>query len=200
MWKIFVVILILVIALTGATVGIFFAAYPLRFRDEIREASIRFDVEPGLVASVIRAESGFRPNSVSPKGAVGLMQVMPATARYVVDMIKAMPGLDLSEDEKIALGNLDNLHDPRVNITIGVAYISYLIGKFGDVRTAVIAYNAGEGNVRRWLGREDLTKTITKVADGEVRQIKVLHTSPFPETNAYVARVMNAIRVYRSRV
>ncbi len=85
-------------------------------------------VDPGLVHAVIRAESAYRPDAVSPKGAVGLMQLMPATARR--------------------FGVLDREH-PESNVSAGTAYLRLLLDRFGSLPLALAAYNAGEGAVMR---------------------------------------------------
>jgi hypothetical protein len=85
-------------------------------------------VDPGLVHAVIRAESAYRPDAVSPKGAVGLMQLMPATARR--------------------FGVADREH-PESNVSAGAAYLRLLLDRFNSVPLALAAYNAGEGAVMR---------------------------------------------------
>lgn len=97
------------------------------YASEIREISKRHGVDPGLVESVIRAESAFNPTAVSRAGARGLMQLMPKTA--------------------IALGVRDSFN-PRENIEGGVRHLRYLLDRYpGNVALAVAAYNAGEGAV-----------------------------------------------------
>lgn len=92
-----------------------------------RQARAR-GVDPGLVHAVIRAESGYRPDAVSPKGAVGLMQLMPATASR--------------------FGVADREH-PESNVSAGTAYLRQLLDRFNSVPLALAAYNAGEGAVMR---------------------------------------------------
>ena len=147
--------------------SISFFAFPLRYKDDIKRAAGEFCVDPVLVAAVIRAESNFDARATSAKGARGLMQLLPSTAEFVAGLVS----MDAYE-----------LENSRDNIRLGTAYLRYLFDKFGDTRTVLIAYNAGEGNVVRWLG------------DGDV-----LTGSPFPETNAYVERVLNAMNYYRLR-
>jgi hypothetical protein len=92
----------------------------------------RHDVEPSLVDSVIRVESNYNPNAVSPKGAMGLMQLIPSTARR--------------------FGVNDTFH-PQQNIEGGVRYLKYLMQLYnGDERLALAAYNAGEGAVAKYKG------------------------------------------------
>lgn len=98
-------------------------------QDIVDEASARHGVDPDLVHSVIRAESNYNPNAVSPVGASGLMQLMPATARQ--------------------LGVL-NAFNPKDNIEGGVKYLRYLQDKFQDPVLALAAYNAGPGSVEKY--------------------------------------------------
>jgi FAD/FMN-containing dehydrogenase len=99
---------------------------------EIREAAARYGVEEGLIKAVIRVESGFNSRAVSPKGARGLMQLMPGTASM--------------------LGVRDSF-DPRQNIDGGVRHLRGLIDRFGsDLKLALAAYNAGEQAVMNHRG------------------------------------------------
>ncbi len=104
----------------------------------LREASITHNIDYELLKALIATESGFDAGAVSPKGAVGLMQVMPATAgRFGVVADKRA-----TVEQKLA--------DPGVNIRAGVRYLSYLIKLFpGQLELALAAYNAGEGAVQR---------------------------------------------------
>ena len=145
-----------------------FFAFPLKYQEYIRAASIEFGVDKVLIASVIRAESRFRPDAVSSKGAIGLMQIMPQTAKFIAAELE-LTDYDVS--------------DPQTNIIMGTFYLRYLLDKFLDVKTALAAYNAGEGRVVTWL-------------NGAER----LETTPFRETNEYIERVMNARTYYRLRL
>src|SRR5215467_8731246 len=96
----------------------------------VREAALRYGVDPRLVLLVMQAESGFRLGAVSPKGATGLMQLMPGTAARL---------------------GVSNILDPRENIFGGVKYLRWLLDRFGgDVRLALAGYNAGEGAVESY--------------------------------------------------
>jgi hypothetical protein len=107
-------------------------------KQHLRDAAAEHGIEPELLQALIATESGFDPSAVSPKGAIGLMQVLPATAqRY-----------GLSGDAKMPLAM--KLTDPRTNIRTGVRYLSDLIRMFpGQLELALAAYNAGEGAVQR---------------------------------------------------
>lgn len=102
------------------------------YAEQIRRASSLYGVDPNLVKAVIATESNFDPKAVSPKGARGLMQLMPSTARRF---------------------GVENIHDPQENIQGGVQYLRHLLDLFGgDLVLALAAYNAGEGVVQS-LGR-----------------------------------------------
>lgn len=124
----------------------------------------KYDVRPELVLSMIKAESAFKSDAVSKKGAVGLMQLMPATAEYIAKKI--------SYDKKICLT------DAECNITLGTAYFAYLKGLFNYDFEALCAYNAGEGIVRKWLTSEMYS------ADGVTLDIV-----PYAQTADYVSKI-----------
>ena len=103
------------------------------FEPLVQEYAARHGLRPGLVRAVIQVESGFNPGATSPKGAMGLMQLMPATAR--------------------ALG-VHRPYDPTENIRGGTAYLRQLLDRYGgDEVLALAAYNAGSGTVDRYGGQ-----------------------------------------------
>jgi soluble lytic murein transglycosylase len=149
--------------------------YPLEYEEAIKQHAERNDLDPALIAAVIHAESGFVPDSQSSKGAVGLMQILPATAQFVADQ----PGRPSPAPHR--------LEDPEVNIAYGSRYMRYLVDSLGSVPRALAAYNGGESNVRRWL------------ADSRARgkPLRLPEDIPFSETRAYVDRVEELTPIYR---
>ena len=123
------------------------------FEELVLEHSQRQSLRPELVRAVIQVESGFDPQATSPKGAMGLMQLMPQTAR--------------------SLGVL-NAYDPEENIRGGTAYLRQLLNKYGSEQLALAAYNAGPGAVDKYDGvppyretREYVRKVGSKAGPGE---------------------------------
>lgn len=110
-----------------------------KYEKLLNDAANEFNLDPALLKAVMAAESGFNPNAVSPKGAVGLMQVMPATAERF--------GLQADRKKTVA----QKLTDPRTNIRIGARYLRVLRDMYPNQQHLVLAsYNAGEGAVQKY--------------------------------------------------
>jgi soluble lytic murein transglycosylase len=139
--------------------------------------------EPALVHSIIRQESGFDQNAVSPVKAQGLMQLMPSTAKIVAKELGVR--YDVS----------DLTQNPTYNITLGQTYLNGLVDDFdGSYIAAIAGYNAGPGRIRRWLrDNGDIRK-------GEVDAIDWIEQIPIAETRNYVQRVLEGLYIYRSRL
>ncbi len=143
-------------------------AYPRPYREEVQASGL----SPSLVYAVIKAESGFREDAVSRAGAVGLMQVKPSTAEFICT--KRGVAFDASR-----------LCEGGYNVTVGCMYLAYLLERFPQTETALAAYNAGEGTVRRWL------------QDGEVSSDgNTLDKIPYAETSSYVKKVLKFRKIY----
>jgi soluble lytic murein transglycosylase len=139
-----------------------------------REARVEH-LDPAFVAAVIYAETKFDPRT-SSAGALGLMQIEPATARFLAH---------LSGGTEFTLTDLSH---PATNIAYGSYYLRYLLNLYGGNRMlALAAYNAGTTNVDRWLARARAHGTALTAA-----------AIPFPQTRAYVAKVEAATKTYRS--
>jgi soluble lytic murein transglycosylase len=112
--------------------------YPLAYEQIVRGHARHYRLDPALLAAVIYQESKFRPDVRSKSGAVGLMQLLPATAKGIA----------------IHTGGtrfrVDDLYDPELNVRYGAWYLRHLLDRYGDEETALAAYNAGQENVDRW--------------------------------------------------
>lgn len=177
--KIFFILLVVVIgiaALVGpAAQGVLRMLYPLEYEKKILECAQKYNVDPYLIMGLIKAESNFIPDARSHKDASGLMQLTDGTAEWVAGQV----GM---EDYSFEI-----LTDPNTNIEMGVWYLSYLMDEYGgDLVLALCAYNAGMGNVGKWLASEKYS------ADG-----KTLHTIPFADTRCYVDNTQQYADMYR---
>jgi soluble lytic murein transglycosylase len=149
---------------------------PLSYSSVIRQQAAAKHLSPALVAGVIYAETKFDART-SPAGAVGLMQIEPATALF------------LAKRSGATTFNTSDLNDPAVNIAYGCYYLRYLLDEYhGNVIDALAAYNGGESNVDLWIAAARAHGHSLTVSD-----------IPFPETRAYVAKVLSAEREYRSK-
>jgi len=149
---------------------------PLAWSDVIRQQAAAKHLDPALIAGVIYAETKFDPRN-SAAGAMGPMQLMPQTAAF------------LARRSGATTFTTSDLNTPQVNIAYGSYYLRYLLNEYhGNVTLALAAYNGGESNVDRWLAEAR--------ADGHPFTIGDI---PFPETRAYVVRVLSAEREYRSK-
>lgn len=127
-----------------------------QYHNFIVQAAIQYQIDPALIKAIILAESGYNPKAVSKSGAKGLMQLMPDTAE--------------------ALG-VEDIFNPRQNITGGVQYFKHLVNRFnGDVKLALAAYNAGSRYVRNYNG-----------------------VPPFKATRCYIKKVLKYYQKYKNQ-
>ncbi len=139
-------------------------------------------VDGAFIHALIRQESGFREAVVSPAGAAGLMQLMPATARAVAQ--KA----NIHHRER-------DLFDPAHNVRLGTLYIQERLAQFdGNKMLALAAYNAGRGRVLEWL------KIFGDPRNGSITALDWLEFIPFSETRNYVQRILENTQIYRLRM
>lgn len=145
--------------------------YPAVYSDIVNGISSEYKINPLLILSVMREESRFNSRAVSRAGALGLMQLMPYTARRMARLLGYED--DLLSDEEIL--------SPSVNITLGSYYLGRLLDEFGSVPVAVAAYNAGENAVRRWLKAYEYHDVDEFIED-----------IPYRETRHYVKKVLRS--------
>jgi soluble lytic murein transglycosylase len=149
-------------------------ALPLRHDDIIRQQAADKDLDPALIAAVIYEESRFR-DQTSHAGARGLMQITPETADAIA---KHSGGTRFTQED---------LADPQINISYGSYYLRLLLDHYDQNETlAIAAYNAGMGNVDRWVNQA-----------GGPDSFRSADHIPFPETRAYVENVMDRRGDYR---
>ena len=133
----------------------------------------KYNIDKYEVLSIIKAESNFKADAVSSKNAIGLMQLTLDTANWCAER----NGIDkISESD---------LYVPEINIKLGIYYYNYLLERYGDFDTALAAYNAGMGNVDKWL------KNTKYSNDG-----KKINTTPYQETNRYITKINNNLKIY----
>jgi len=179
---IFAVIVITLICLSIYIVSIFLAdtetdflklQYPKDYHDIVSLCSSEYNVNENLIFSIIRTESRFDQNAVSPAGARGLMQIMPSTFEWLQEK-RGVSGLYTEND----------LFNPEINIKYGTYFLSILLNEYEDDNSAIAAYNAGF-IVGDWL------KNPKYSSDGVT-----LDYIPYQETSEYVRRVNEAIAKY----
>ncbi len=151
------------------------AAYPLKYEEIVTKYAEENALPPSLVYAVIHTESRFNEQAVSSAGAKGLMQLMDATYTWVQTRI---PG----DDEP-----LERVFDPEVNIRCGCKVLEIVMSQFDHTETALAAYNAGSGNVSKWLKNSEYSD------DGVT-----LKYIPVEETREYVVRVLKAQEMYQT--
>lgn len=145
----------------------------VEYEDLIRAYAAKNDIPPAYVASVIMAESSYRPEAVSSVNAQGLMQILPSTAEWIAGKL----------DETYVEGSL---FDPETNIRYGCWYLGFLMHRYdGDMRCSSSAYHAGQGTVDKWLADPNYS------ADG-----KTLDVIGYDSTNTYVSRVLRYYEKY----
>jgi soluble lytic murein transglycosylase len=148
-------------------------AYPQDYAEYVTVYAEKYGVPEELVYAVIRTESDFDSGAVSSAGAVGLMQLMPQTFKWLTDEI-------LFEHMESGM-----IYDPETNIRYGTYYLSRLYDRYGNWEVALAAYNGGPGNVDKWLEND-------RYADGEGGLKRI----PFRETRHFVVRVTDARDMY----
>lgn len=153
--------------------------YPIEYHETIVEKAAIYELDPLLVAAIIRVETNYKVGLVSRKGALGVMQLMPDTANWIMEQTK--------QKQRWSMDELMNEVEP--NIELGAWYIHSLLKQFDqNGAAAVAAYNAGPGNVNQWLRKQ--------VWDGQLETAKT--QIPFPETRLYVQRVFHYYSKYKS--
>jgi soluble lytic murein transglycosylase len=173
--RLFFVLIVVLTVFLLTNKGFWRIIYPLPYKEIIYSEAAKNNVDPLLVAAIIKSESDFNPAAESSVGARGIMQIMPDTGAWVAKKM----GMSRFEP--------DDLFDANTNIKIGCWYINNLNQEFaGNKILVVAAYNGGIGNVKGWLQKDQWSGE-----HGTVEQI------PFEETREYIKRVLKAYSRYR---
>lgn len=147
--------------------------YPLKYEEQILAGSKKYSLDPYLISSVIYVESKFVEGAHSRRGAIGLMQIMPETAKWIAE----------SKSEVFQEGRL---YRAEVNIDYGCWYLASLRSEFdGNLIYMLTAYNAGRGTLKRWIVEDRLGEN------------NILGDIPYQETRNYVRQVFKAYEIYR---
>lgn len=150
------------------------ALFPRPYWADLKRYSTQNELDPFLVASLIRQESEFNAGAVSHKNAVGLMQLLPGTGKKV------------AKEEKLRHFSANQLFTPGVNLQLGTRYFRTMVDKFGSFEYALAAYNAGSDRVEDWLSA------------GNYRDPQeFVESIPFTETREYVQAILRNASVYR---
>lgn len=149
--------------------------YPIRYEEQVKKNAQETGIDELLIYSIIKAESGFEATVKSASGAVGLMQVMYPTAEEIAEKLGIE---DLTEEQ---------LYEVETNIMLGTKYFSMLLDAYDNkLNLAIIAYNAGMGNVNTWLEEGIINEQGTDIEN-----------IPFAETKVYVKKILQNYEIYK---
>lgn len=149
--------------------------YPLKYANYVEKYAQDNSLDVMLIYAIMKAESNFEPNITSSSGAMGLMQIMENTAR------------EIARKKEIELSTKEMLYQPEINIMLGTAYFAQLLKTYdGNINLSLAAYNAGIGNVAKWI-----ENGIIQVDGSDIENI------PFKETNNYVRKILRDYKIYR---
>ena len=147
------------------------ARYPLEYEQIVSAHARNYDLDPALLAAVIYAESRFDPDAQSSAGAVGLMQLLPGTAKGIA--------LRTGGDRFV----VSDLRDPEINVRYGAWYLRHLRERYdGDMTLALAAYHAGQGNVDGWLAEGGgIAFPETEAYVDEVERVRQVYAKAYPD-------------------
>ncbi len=173
--------LIFIISIIAYFVGIYILktfVFPLHNFEIVKEEASKNGLDPYLIMAIIKTESGFNTNATSSKEARGLMQIMDSTAKDVNNSINLVDDIDTS-----------NIYDANINIALGCSYFAKLLSKYnGNYYLAICAYNAGMGNVDKWIESNIVSSTLAECDNVDI---------PFGETKNYLKKVIKTYSMYR---
>lgn len=169
-----VIILILLFSIIRIQDIIIKGIYPQKYNEYVEKYALEYGVDTMLVYAIIKAESNFKPDIKSSSNAMGLMQLLDETAKETAEKI----GIDYTEG---------CLYDPETNIRLGIKYYSELLKEYdNNYMLALTAYNAGTGNLQKWI-----EQGIIKPDGSNIEDI------PYKETNNYVRKIVRDYNIYK---
>lgn len=175
MKKIIIIIIILIsIIILLLRIPILQKIYPKKYTEYVEKYAQEYEIDELLIYSIIKAESNFNENAKSKSNAIGLMQIMLATAQ------------EMGEEIDIEEVTEENLYKPENNIKLGVKYFKSLVEKYNNYNLAIIAYNAGMGNLDSWIEQGIINK-----------QGDDIENIPFEETKNYVKKILQNYSIYK---
>lgn len=169
--KIYIIFAISLVVLFLFGVVFNLVVFPKKFSSNVQEFSRVYRLESALVFAIIKQESDFDKNAISRSGALGLMQILPSTAKWIAGELKQNYAEEM-------------MFNPNINIEFGCFYLRYLFDKFEDVDIVVCAYNAGEKKVLDWC------------ENGKLKEESI----DYPETMNYLKKVKGYYNIYKSRI
>ena len=173
--KLIMAILFIVLLILGSEYVVKNIMFPYKHQKYVDKYSEEYNVDPLLVLAIMKTESNFNSDAESNKGAKGLMQIMDSTAEWI------------SEETDTENFVVSNIYNEEINIKFGSWYINNLLNQFETLEVAIAAYNAGSGNVTKWLADKEYSE------DG-----KTLSYIPFVETKKYVDKVITNYNIYKT--
>ena len=169
--KIYLIFLISLVVLFLMSSVICYCLFSKKYQNYVVKYSDEFGLDKALVYAVIKVESDFKKDAVSKSGALGLMQILPSTAKWIAK--------ELGEDFL-----KEKMFEPETNILYGCFYLDYLFDRFGDREIVICAYNAGEGKVLDWI------------ENGKLVRDRI----DYEETRNYLAKVEKYYRIYKTKI
>lgn len=166
------IILIIILIAIGINKQMIKILYKKDYSQYVSKYSQEYKIDENLIYAIIKAESNFEVDAVSKSDAQGLMQLMYSTAE------------DIARKADIELTK-ENIFEPDININLGTKYITELLQKYECLELALAAYNAGSGNVDKWI-----KNGIIKEDGSDIENI------PFKETNTYVRKILRDYEIY----
>lgn len=169
-----VIILILLFSIIRIQDIVIKSIYPQKYNEYVEKYALEYGIDSMLVYAIIKAESNFKPDIKSSSNAMGLMQLMEETAIETAGKI----GIEYTEG---------CLYDPETNIRLGIKYYSELLEEYdNNYMLALTAYNAGTGNLKKWI-----EQGIIKPDGSNIEDI------PYKETNNYVRKIVRDYNIYK---